>query len=81
MDRDPRPCLGIENRLAFYPDKVEIYAVDAAELAAHQRGTPDPPGSDTDLSITVDEVVQHTDSGSGASQREHWPANVSAPEG
>ena len=78
----PFPAMaGIENRLAFYPDKVEIYAVDAAELAAHQRGTPDLPGSDTDLSITVDEVVQHTDSGSGASQREHWPANVSAPEG
>lgn len=29
--------------------------------------------------IDVDEVVRHTDSGSGASQAEHWPANVETP--
>jgi uncharacterized protein (DUF427 family) len=28
----------------------------------------------------VDETVLHTDSGSGSSQREHWPANVDEPE-
>jgi hypothetical protein len=27
----------------------------------------------------IDEIVQHTDSGSGTSQREHWPANVDQP--
>lgn len=27
----------------------------------------------------VDAVVQHTDSGSGASQKDHWAPNVSAP--
>jgi uncharacterized protein (DUF427 family) len=31
------------------------------------------------LGATVDEVVQHTDSGSGASQREHWPETVHDP--
>jgi len=28
---------------------------------------------------SVDEIVQHTDAGGGASQREHWPATVSEP--
>jgi len=27
----------------------------------------------------VDEIVQHTDSGAGASQRDHWPPNVTSP--
>jgi uncharacterized protein (DUF427 family) len=28
---------------------------------------------------TVDEVIQHTDAGGGASQRDHWPPTVSQP--
>jgi hypothetical protein len=28
----------------------------------------------------VDDVVLHTDSGSGASQAEHWPPNVDMPD-
>jgi uncharacterized protein (DUF427 family) len=28
---------------------------------------------------TPDQVVLHTDAGDGASQKEHWPANVSEP--
>lgn len=42
---------------------------------------PDPdktPGPDTRQE--VDDVVRHTDSGSGASQAEHWPPTVDAPE-
>ena len=31
------------------------------------------------LGASVDEVVQHTDAGGGASQREHWPATISEP--
>jgi uncharacterized protein (DUF427 family) len=27
----------------------------------------------------VDEIVQHTDSGSGRSQKDHWPPNVESP--
>jgi hypothetical protein len=34
-----------------------------------------------DFAVTVDEVVQHTDSGSGAPQKALWPANVSEPDG
>ncbi len=83
----PFPAMeAIEGRLAFYTDKIEVYEVTDAELAAHQRGTPDLPvaaganaPADTDFAVTVDEVVQHTDSGSGASQKAHWPANVSEP--
>jgi hypothetical protein len=57
----------IAARLAFYTDKVEVYAVDDAAVNHH-------PHNDN-----VDAIVQHTDSGSGASQREHWPANVDTP--
>jgi hypothetical protein len=30
--------------------------------------------------VDVDEVVRHTDSGSGSSQAEHWAPNVSMPD-
>ena len=30
--------------------------------------------------VDVNEVVRHTDSGSGASQAEHWAPNVSMPD-
>jgi uncharacterized protein (DUF427 family) len=59
----------IRERVAFYPNIVEVYAVDEAEVnprPAHE---------------TIDQVILHTDSGSGASQREHYPPNVSAPGG
>ncbi len=62
----PYPAMSaIAGRLAFYTNKVEIYAVDDA--AVNPRHVEEP---------SVDEVVQHTDSGSGHSQREHWPPNV-----
>jgi uncharacterized protein (DUF427 family) len=69
----------IEGRLAFYTDKIEVYEVAEAEVNPHHHGRtrPDP---DEDFAITVDDVVQHTDSGSGAAQRDHWPANVTTPE-
>jgi uncharacterized protein (DUF427 family) len=57
----PYPAMTlIEGRLAFYPDKVEIYEVDEAALDTRR----------------VDEIVQHTDAGDGTSQREHWPADA-----
>lgn len=65
---EPFPAMEqIRGRLAFYPDKVELY--DVAE------GCVDPHALHTD----IDQVVQHTDSGSGASQREHWPTNLDDP--
>ena len=42
-------------------------AVTIEEAMEERRGGP------------VDEVVLHTDSGAGASQREHWAANVAEP--
>lgn len=67
----PFPAMGlIAGRLAFYPNEVEIYAVDDA--AVNTRGT--------DRSA-VDEAVLHTDTGDGHSQREHWPPNVETPGG
>ena len=41
--------------------------VEVYEVAVEQTG------------VTPDQVVLHTDAGDGASQKEHWPANVSDP--
>jgi hypothetical protein len=67
---EPYPaCQAIAGRLAFYPDKVELYEVDdAAVNRSHVRD-----------SERVDEIVQHTDSGAGVPQRAPWPSNVDAP--
>lgn len=66
---DPFPAMEqIRGRLAFYPDKVEVYAVDEATVEPHS------------LRSDIDQVVLHTDSGSGASQREHWPTNLDDPK-
>ena len=66
----PYPAMQqIEGRLAFYPDKVELYEVDdAAVNPNHVRD-----------SEHVDEVVQHTDAGDGRAQREPWPPNIETP--
>ncbi len=69
---DPFPAMaGIAGYLAFYPDKFEVYAVeDAAVNPRHaDRAATD-----------VDAIVQHTDSGGGVSQRDHWAPNVEGPE-
>jgi uncharacterized protein (DUF427 family) len=72
----PYPAMEqIAERLAFYTDKIEVYAVDDSAVNPH----PSRESEGGDDAITVDNVVQHTDSGSGASQKEHWPANVSTP--
>lgn len=66
---EPYPAMApIAGRLAFYPNEVEIYAVDDA--AVNPRHVDEPP---------VDEIVQHTDAGDGTTQRAHWPANVNEP--
>ena len=64
---DPFPSVGqIGNRVAFYPEHVEFQLGErtAAQTAA----------------VDVGEVIRHTDSGSGRSQAEHWPANVDMPD-
>lgn len=59
----------IEGRLAFYPDKVEVYEVDDAAV------NPDHAGDRS----RVDEIVQHTDAGDGHAQRGSWESNVDGP--
>ncbi len=64
---DPFPAVGrIGNRVAFYPEHVEF-----------QEGAPT--GAET-RALDINEVVRHTDSGSGRSQAEHWPPNVDMPD-
>lgn len=59
---EPFPAMEhIRGRLAFYPDKVEIYPVDDDVVDPGHHHT-----------TAIDEAVLHTDSGSGASQRETW---------
>jgi hypothetical protein len=64
----------IAEHVAFYTDKIEVYEVEDAAVNPHHR---DAVVQDR---AAVDAVVQHTDSGSGASQREHWAPNVSTPD-
>lgn len=84
----------IAGRLAFYPEHFDfqVNAQSASDTEAADRGRPEAanapaqgvgaarsfaPGA---RGSDVDEVVKHTDSGSGASQAEHWDANVSMPD-
>ena len=70
---EPFPSMEqIRGRLAFYPDKVEIYEVDDEAVDPKHHHT-----------TAIDQAIQHTDSGSGASQKEHWePTEQPAkPEG
>jgi uncharacterized protein (DUF427 family) len=63
----PYPAVGgIAGRVAFYPEHVEFQlgARTAAETEA----------------LNIDEVIQHTDSGAGTSQGEHWAPNVTMPD-
>lgn len=62
----------IAGYIAFYTDQVEVYAVDDAAVNPHHTGHEFDRGD-------VDEVVKHTDSGSGNSQGEHWRPNVEGP--
>ncbi|MBI1684511.1 DUF427 domain-containing protein [Caulobacter hibisci] len=69
----------IAGRLAFYPEHV-VFQADAlspAEAAAIPSAAP---GAAPLNARDIDEVVRHTDSGSGHSQAEHWDANVSMPD-
>ena len=68
---EPFPGMSaLAGRLAFYTDKVEVYEVDDAVVNPHHHKTE---------TRDVDEVVQHTDSGAGVSQREPWRPTVVTP--
>jgi uncharacterized protein (DUF427 family) len=61
----PYPAMAaIRDRLAFYPNIVEVQAVDEVGMSA---------------ATDIGEVVRHTDAGDGTSQAPHWPPNVGEP--
>lgn len=79
----------IAGRIAFYPEHVKIYEVDEAVVNPKHHDRRDDLDEvqmmlrDEELregEPSVDEVVQHTDAGGGASQRDHWPSNVDMRE-
>jgi uncharacterized protein (DUF427 family) len=84
---DPFPAVGgIGGRIAFYPEHVEF---QIGELSASDTEALDREDGGVERSRTrpvgvdaagIDEVVRHTDSGSGSSQAEHWPPTVDMPE-
>ena len=74
----------IAGRIAFYPAHVELYEVDDAVVNPKHHDRRDHVDEVEamlhDKPPSVDTIVQHTDSGDGVSQREHWPANVNTPQ-
>lgn len=82
----------IRERIAFDSAFVEVYDVDDAAVNPHHREHHEQreemrqqreqmrPRDDMMAREDVDDVIQHTDSGGGASQREHWEPNVSMPD-
>ena len=65
---DPFPAMGeLRNRIAFYPGEVEVYELEDSPIKREVARD------------EIDEVVKHTDSGSGQSQRDHWEPNVETP--
>ena len=66
---------GHRRLLSFYPDEIEVYEVDDAAVNPRHREE----SRDETAAVSVDDVVQHTDSGSGAAQRSPWPASVKQP--
>jgi uncharacterized protein (DUF427 family) len=74
---DPFPAVGqIGNRVAFYPEHVEFQlgGKTAAETEAALNADQAEPA------LNVDEVVRHTDSGSGSSQAQRWAPTVDTPD-
>ncbi|MBS0331416.1 MAG: DUF427 domain-containing protein, partial [Proteobacteria bacterium] len=69
----------IAGRLAFYPDRIEVYEVDDAAVNPGHQGEAVPEAGAPQDRHAVDQAVQHTDTGAGFSQREHWAPNVTPP--
>ena len=65
---------GLADRIAFFTDKVDVYDIEDVRLGDHPRNVEGVTGR-----RDVDTAVQHTDSGSGAPQRERWTPTVVSP--
>jgi len=80
----------IAGRIAFYPDRVKIYEVEDAVVNPKHHDRRDEVDEVQEMvraqerrlheRRSIDEVIQHTDAGGGASQRDHWPPNVERPQ-
>ena len=76
----------IAGRVAFYPEHVKLYEVDEAVVNAKHHDRRDDIDEVQAMVLeqerrlreerSIDEVIQHTDAGGGASQRDRWPSNV-----
>ena len=62
----PPALIQIAGRLAFYPEHGEFQLGDLTPAQTQ--------------ALDVGEVIRHTDSGSGTSQAEHWPPNVTSAD-
>mgnify|MGYP003577544545 CR=1 FL=1 len=71
----PFPAMdAIAGRIAFYPDRVDLYEVD--DVAVNPQRHRD---DDDVRRASIGEVIRHTDAGDGTSQSDHWEANVDQP--
>ena len=68
-----------ENAAWTYEDPYPAMAEIAGRVAFFPNAVTIEEAAETRVGSPVDDVVLHTDSGAGASQREHWPATVSKP--
>ncbi len=68
-----------ENAAWTYEDPYPAMSEIAGRVAFFPGAVTIEESAEARVGSPVDEVVLHTDSGAGASQREHWPATVSEP--
>jgi len=80
----------IAERLAFYTDRVQVYAVDDAVVNPRRGEQAEPAKVEVSVKphneeeaerAAIDAAVQHTDAGDGHSQFPHWSPNVGPPRG
>jgi uncharacterized protein (DUF427 family) len=65
-----------ENAAWTYEAPYPAMAVIAGRIAFFPHPVEIHETDDAGRTFTPDEIVQHTDAGDGASQREHWPTNA-----
>jgi uncharacterized protein (DUF427 family) len=77
---EPGDAVGqLAGRIAFYTDQVEVYPVDDAAVNPHHHTDRSEEAGQMMGRAEIDEIVQHTDSGGGRSQKDHWEPNVETP--
>ncbi|MGI9170697.1 MAG: DUF427 domain-containing protein [Caulobacteraceae bacterium] len=69
-----------ENAAWTYEDPYPAMAEIAGRVAFFPNAVTLEAAAEAGPRGAIDAIVQHTDSGGGASQREHWPSNVDEPK-